>query len=190
MVDLAPVGGDSKSNEKWQTSIREGVKLFCHLSYADLLLKSADGLWRYADWFRHGGNTADRGSRSLRGSFEFDEHLALLHRVAHADVDLGDLAGDGRRDDRFHLHGFEDQQYVVDLDGLAGLGVDLRHRAGKRAAADLALVADRSARNGRGHRTGGGGRGGLYARMTGVGGLIVTGLGRFRLEDLDVDFVL
>src|SRR4051794_33853648 len=62
-------------------------------------------------------------------SLELDEDLPLLDGVADLDVDLGDLAGDGGRDDGLHLHGLQHQQDIVHLDRLPDLGRDLGNGA-------------------------------------------------------------
>src|SRR3954453_5611309 len=83
---------------------------------------------------------AARATGTPGASLELDKDLPWLHGVAGVDVDPGDLAGDGRRDDGFHLHGLEHHQDVVDLDGLPDLGRDADDHARDGAAADLALV--------------------------------------------------
>src|SRR5271166_120843 len=102
-----------------------------------------------------------------RASFELDENLPLLDGVAHVDIDLGDLAGNGRRDHGFHLHGLEDQKDIIDQDGLPGLGRDLSYGAGEGAATDLGLVGHRSSATRGWSRGLGDGRGGRNARLPG-----------------------
>src|SRR5262249_814992 len=101
-----------------------------------------------------------RQPRSLPGfdSLELDEDLALLDRVTDVDIDLGDPARDRRRNHPFHVHRFQTQQSVIHLDRLAGLGRNLGDRAGKRAAATLALISHRGTAGRRRRRRRDGGR--------------------------------
>src|SRR4051812_19329007 len=90
------------------------------------------GLARYQQYRLFGRHTAT--------SLKFDEDLSSLHGIAGVDVNPGDLAGDGRRDGCFHFHRFEDQENVVNLDGLPDLGGHANDDAGAGTAANLALV--------------------------------------------------
>src|SRR5579871_2230843 len=118
-------------------------------------------------------------------SFKLDEDLLRLYEIADLRVDPDDLPGNGCRDNRLHLHGFEDNQHVIDLDRLANLDRDLGDRAGAGGAADLAFVGHRG---GPGQGGGSGARGGRGDSGVSDGG-DVGGLSWFRLEDLDLDFV-
>src|SRR5262249_23081562 len=101
-------------------------------------------------------------------------------------VDLRNLSCDRRRYHRLHLHRFEDYQHVADLDHLSALNRDPGDRTRTGAAADLAFIRDwGGALPHRWRRSGRSGRGNSDVSQ----GRYVGGVRRFRLEDLDVDFV-
>src|SRR4051794_23417372 len=93
------------------------------------------------------------GGAAAPGCLELDEDLAWLDGVAGLGVELRDGAGGGRRDDGLHLHRLQDQQDVVDRDGLPDLDGDGGDDARQGAPAGLPLVGHggrAGARRGRG----------------------------------------
>src|SRR5258708_37702277 len=58
------------------------------------------------------------------------DELAFADCLAFAHPDFLDGAGLGRQHGDFHLHGFEDHDLALELDAIAGLGLDLPDIAG------------------------------------------------------------